>query len=380
MAEPATLVAFVPDEIVCSVLARVPARSVRRFRAVSRAWRRLLTDRDFLLEHHLHQPLEPMVAFLHLNFYGDLVYSRFGVKAINFRTGEVRAVTRSDAVAGDRLSFNDGEAFKIHGSCNGLLLLHFLEAFFVYNPATGQKASLPPLQSDEVAALYCYNHGAPLEEYRVLYHRGHGSDKCYYIISLRTLDPRERIRAIGRPTFQTSALLTVALARGPSPAWASPPLQLHNCLHWPPQEIQEQHMLVFDTVTEVFSCMGAPMARKEGYTMVLLEMDGKLAMSICRRGDLIVKLFILQDYRHETWVCAYSVQLPAELNICFDHMDTKGFAFIASEDGDVLVSTQQRVLHYNRNGRRVTDFVPEGFPNYVTIHLLRESLVPHLIA
>ncbi|RLN15687.1 F-box domain containing protein, expressed [Panicum miliaceum] len=380
-AELGPLVDFLPDKIVRSILARVPARSVRRFRAVSRSWRRLLTfDRGFLVEHHRQQRLEPMVAFIDYTYApGDMVDSQFGVQAFDFRTGEIReAVTRGSAVAQDRHVFDDSKVFKLHGSCNGLLLYHFHRVFYVCNPATGQRACLPPLQSDEVAALYCYDNGAPLEEYRVMYHRGQGPDKCYYIISLRTLDRREKIRAIGRPSFSTSASLDAALVKGPSPAWARPPLQLKDSLHWPPQESQEHRILVFDTVTEVFSRMSTPVVMQEEDTVVLLEMQGKLAMSTCRRGALVVELFILEDYHDEIWVCAHRIQLPVELTRDFDYQE--GLAFIGSEDGDVLVSTPQSVLHYNRNGRRVKDFVPKGFPHYVTTHLLKESLVPYYIA
>jgi hypothetical protein len=121
------------------------------------------------------------------------------------------------------------------------------------------------------------------------------------------------------------------------------------------------------------------MVMQEEDTVVLLEMQGKLAMSTCRRGALVVELFILEDYHDEIWVRAHRIQLPVELTRDFDYQE-EGLAFIGSEDGDVLVSTPQSVLHYNRNGRRVKDFVSKGFPHYVTTHLLKESLVPYYIA
>lgn len=141
-------------------------------------------------------------------------------------------------------ALDDDHVFKVYASCDGLLL-HFLGAFYVCNPATRQWALLPPLHSSEITALYAAH--APFGEYRVPYHRGEGPDKYYYIIMLSTLAPRERTRCIKR--FTSSASLDAALARGPSPAFASSPLRLHDCLHWPPQESQEHHMLVFHTTT-----------------------------------------------------------------------------------------------------------------------------------
>ena len=74
MAELGPLVDFLPNKMVRSVLARVPARSVHRFHVVSRAWRRLLTDRDFLVEHHHQERLEPMVAYIDYTYApGDMV-------------------------------------------------------------------------------------------------------------------------------------------------------------------------------------------------------------------------------------------------------------------------------------------------------------------
>ena len=114
-------------------------------------------------------------------------------------------------------------------------------------------------------------------------------------------------------------------------------------------------------------------------TVVMLEMYGKLAMSIYWRGALVVELFILEDYHNESWVRAHRIQLPLELTRDFGY-HKEGCMFIGSKDGDVLVSTLQRVLQYNRNGRRVKKFVPMRLPHYLTTHLLKESLVPYCIA
>ncbi|KAL6645729.1 hypothetical protein ACP70R_017337 [Stipagrostis hirtigluma subsp. patula] len=367
-AGPGPLAAFLPDDVVRAILARVPAESVLRFRAVRRAWRHLLTaDRGFLLAHHAHQPLMPVLAFVRDAAAPGDQLAEFRVQALDLRTDELRAVAEGFTGVGRGPGLDDDHAFKVHASCDGLLLLHFLDAFYVCNPATRQWALLPPLHSSEIAALYAH---APTGEYRVLYHRGQGLDKHYYIITLSAVDPGERTRSIGR--FASSASLDAALARGPSPAFASPPLRLHDCLHWPPQESQEHHMLVFHTVTEAFSWMRPPVVRD---TVALLEVGGKLAMSACGRSAPVVELWLLQDYRNEVWVCAHQIGLPVGEISRFDDRQT-WCAFVRSQEGDVLVVTPRHVLHCDVKGRLLKGFGREGREHDVTAHLLKESLVP----
>ncbi|KAL6902285.1 hypothetical protein ACP4OV_005161 [Aristida adscensionis] len=344
------LAAFLPDDVVRAILARVPAESLLRFRAVRRSWRHLLTaDRDFLAAHHAHQPTMPVLAFVRDAAAPGDQLAEFRVQVLDLRTDELREVAEGFTGVGRGAGRDEDHAFKVHASCDGLLLLHFLDAFYVCNPATRQWALLPPLHSGEVAALYAH---APTGEHRVLYHRGQGLDKHYYIITLSAADPQERTRSIGR--FAPSASMDAALARGLSPAFASPPLRLHDCLHWPPQESQELHMLVFHTETEV---------------------DGKLAMSACGRGAPVVELWLLQDYHDEIWVCMHRIRLPVGEIIRFDDHQA-WHAFVRSRDGDVLVATPGHVLHFDVKGRLLKGFGREGREHDVTAHLLKESLVP----
>lgn len=260
------------------------------------------------------------------------------------------------------------------GSSSGHILLQFLDVAFVCNPSTRQRALLPPLLAGEIAALYAFDDG---RDFRVLYHRGHGAQKMYFIITLSDLqNVATRTRCIGR--FASSESLDAALARGPLPSFARPPLRHGDSLYWPPQQFvedQDHRILVFNTVTETFWWMEPPVVRD---VVGLLVVEGKLAMFATRRGADIIELWLLEDNPEEQWFLKTIITLPvAEMRVYDDAMDWE--AFVKTQEGDalhVLVITPTHVLNYDIEGRTLKDLNDAVWPGDVTPHVLEDSLVP----
>ena len=129
-----------PEEIMAwEVLVRLPAKDILRCRAVCRSWRGITSAPDFLLAHHQRQPSLPLVA----------LYGVHGILPIFERGRPV-------------LGFDDGEDFKVHSSCDGLLLLSLSDrSFSICNPATRQCAPLPGITAydDYINVASLYMHG-----------------------------------------------------------------------------------------------------------------------------------------------------------------------------------------------------------------------------
>ncbi|CAN6199467.1 unnamed protein product [Urochloa humidicola] len=128
---------YLPDELIVEILARLPAKSLCRFKCVSQHWRRLISDPA-----HRTRLAQTLSGFF------------FNSRNPRWRfTGLASCVT---PLAGDdgpplvdvALSFlppTRGEV-KILDSCNGILLLLYSDEppfYIVCNPATREWVALP---------------------------------------------------------------------------------------------------------------------------------------------------------------------------------------------------------------------------------------------
>ncbi|CAN6216259.1 unnamed protein product [Urochloa humidicola] len=344
---------YIPDDLVRRILLRLPSRSVLRFRAVCKAWLQLASDPAFALEHHSLQPYLPLVSFL-----------RGGARSRK----EDRipdSVDAFDLAAGEFRIHGSYRQFRIHGSCDGLLLLSSDDRFFVCNPATHQWTRLPPpLRSSWLAGFY--RHG-PTGEYRALFFRGNWAGwprNNYYIL----VPDSRKGKGIGLPAEKTGYRFRS------SPL--GPPALAHGRLHWMPPQKQGHAIMVFDTATEIVTVMEPPLIRDH---MWLHEVGGELAMSCCcgNRVVDIVELWVLQDYANGIWVRKHRVRLPA-VEVSSFAFDDSWRVFFVAEEGVVVVTPEQKLLHYGMDGALLGSFPCNGGRNLkITPYTLKESLVRH---
>ena len=137
MEEGATAAAYLPDDLVVDILARLPAKSLCRFKCVSRRWRALISDRC--------SSAQTLSGF----FFGsrrDIAGPPCGFAGLPPPLPGVDTA----------LSFlpPSGGEIELLDSCNGLLLLLCsrepgspLPPFYVVcNPVTLEWVALPPAQ------------------------------------------------------------------------------------------------------------------------------------------------------------------------------------------------------------------------------------------
>jgi hypothetical protein len=359
--------AYIPDELVRNILLRLPSRSVLRFRAVCKAWLHLTSCPEFALDHHHRQRELPLVSFHRDEGGGAVDAADCCVEALDLSADEFRSVTR----------FTDArercDRFRVLGSCDGLLLLTFEHRVYVCNPTTLQWTRLPmPLPASKFAGFYRHE---PTGEYRALFYRGRwpwpgawieedwpGGGVDYYIL---VADSRKG-RGFGLPSEKDVYKFKQ------KPGW--PPALVRGSLYWPPLEKDIYLIVAFNTVTEVFDWILPPPVPREH--MSLLEVDGKVALFSCAKDATTVELWLLQDNTGMKWVCKHRIGLPV-MNVITFQFDEPWRVFFMSEEGVVLVTQQQKLLHYDLNGNLKESFRCGGRNLRITPYTLKESLVRH---
>ncbi|CAN6301191.1 unnamed protein product [Urochloa humidicola] len=390
MAGEAAKQAALPEQVLWDILVRLPPKSLLRFRAVCEAWRCLGSDRVLLREHHLRQPARPLLR-VHRSASDDLealllAFLHYCLEAVDLRRGgePPRAVVRfrdteyMDLVA-DRGIF---DALEVHGSCDGLLLLSYLDAFFVCNPATRRSAPLPALRGRARDVVGFYAHAAS-GEHRVLYQHcadigGGGGERRYSFhvltVGSQAQQPGRNI-IVGRRGASSGSAGEAVVSRGLVRAGAMPPVLLDGSLYWPPAPgwFREDGILVFDTVAEEFSWMRPPIARNSNF---LFETeDGRLALSCGDQNERKVDLWIMQSRESNAWVREFQIELPA-IEVNGVDKGTPRDVTIVSQEGNVLVEFRDMVLHCDSEGRILRTFSSGGPFISFTRHMFKESLVP----
>ncbi|KAF7039908.1 hypothetical protein CFC21_049851 [Triticum aestivum] len=341
----APLLEGLPDEIVLwEILVRLDPKSLLRCRAVRRAWRCATSTRRFLLAHHARQSALP-------------IFSSDGCRnllALDHRAAQLHTVARHD------------EPFFLEASCDGLLLSRSYSGrrLAVYNPATREHASLGRLPSDfRILGMYPHR---PTGEYRLLLTnlRGPEGQIGCHVLTLGSDQPPRYIgwlEMVKPLLFEISALF-------------------RDSLHWFLQKYRK-HVLVFDTTTESFRHMRAPLVLGDS-DPGLFEMDGTLGINCHNDAMGIITIWVLQDYESEVWDIKYRIKLPVgEIREKFgDDGESWGLGVgVLSGDGDVLLLLNFGgwLLQVDSDGKLIESFDCGHRDLAIYEYQLKQSLVQH---
>ncbi|KAL6899191.1 hypothetical protein ACP4OV_005849 [Aristida adscensionis] len=374
---------LIPEHVLYLTLLRSPAAMVARFRATSRRWRDLTSTENFRRDHYLHRSLRPMPLFFfrldHLAVpLGDRV--RVHLRGVDIGRRESFEVMRFSHLD-PAMPEPDPLAFRIEGSCDGVLLLSYRDRLYACNPCTRRWARLPPLHAMGDIVGFYHTPGPPGgREYRVLYHVGRRDEDCMYSI-LRF--PDHQVRHIGRPT--NLAFIDLVLATGISPSFEMPPIMVRGRLHWRPQVNQfNSYLIVFDTAAEQFRHLRPPRVFDDNRWVPiegdqLLEINGRLAMVVV--DPISVGVWVLRDYARHIWVFQYRVELPVA---AID--DNHGYDEEAALSAVVLALSQQRnelvqcthpLFQSDAMGTVLRTYQLAGHCTVLSGFMLQESLLLH---
>uniref|UniRef100_A0A7C9CPS6 F-box domain-containing protein n=1 Tax=Opuntia streptacantha TaxID=393608 RepID=A0A7C9CPS6_OPUST len=165
-----------PEEIKLDIFSRLPPKSIGRCRCLSKQWRALLSQTNFI-ETHLHL---------------SKTHREKSLIIISIRLGALFSISLSNAhhvfdeitVSASNLSFADRPHSwnAVYGSCNGLLLVDDAEHnMFVLNPTTREIRGVPswPLDLEDGNNFkYGFGYDSISDDYNIVVHVCHFEDEC----------------------------------------------------------------------------------------------------------------------------------------------------------------------------------------------------------
>ncbi|XBI68178.1 hypothetical protein VPH35_047419 [Triticum aestivum] len=226
-------------------------------------------------------------------------------------------------------------------SCDGLLLLSYDTegaCFSICNPATRQCAPLPVL-CDFMMPLGMYRHH-PTGEYRILLYDKNEEEiedenKEIYvrdggccIFELGSVQPSRNIGCLPEAEQVLSRCGHGAV------------ILLHGNMHWylEQRENGSDMVLVFDTTTESFQHMQAPVVQvAPGFPLYndLFDMDGMLGMFSCNDDASIIDIWVLKDYENMVWTFKCKIELPVtEMKLLCGGHDDSLYPVVIHGDGE----------------------------------------------
>jgi hypothetical protein len=157
-----------PPDVLASLLLRLPASDLHRFRRVCKEWRQVISDPVFINEHLDQGPW----ALTHtIVFFGG--YSGPAQGAIEPHNGHGFLFDEQWRLVA---TFTAGESEEMVGTCNGLLC--FLDAhqgaINVVEPSTGDSLALPlPPETERLheRGAYCFGFDSSSKRYKI-FHQG----------------------------------------------------------------------------------------------------------------------------------------------------------------------------------------------------------------
>ncbi|KAG2695979.1 hypothetical protein I3843_07G037500 [Carya illinoinensis] len=150
-----------PEDLILEILLRLPVKSLVRFRCVSKRWLFLISDPHFAKSHFDRASEHTQRLLLSTPL-------RFGSLETDAPLWDGSAVRE--------LFFpfkQEGRAFKIVGSCNGLVCVSLSqnEGFYIWNPSTGSRRKLPdPPETppDREIRVHGFGYDSSAEDYKVV--------------------------------------------------------------------------------------------------------------------------------------------------------------------------------------------------------------------
>ncbi|KAK9724957.1 hypothetical protein RND81_05G111400 [Saponaria officinalis] len=323
---------FFPDEVFLQILARLPIKSLFRFRTVCKFWYKLTSDNYFIQLFNKISVINSMV----LVEITDFSAHKYSLICVDHMKGvsEISLDFLKDRV-------------KVRASCNGLLCCSSIPdkgVFYVCNPMTREFKLLPKSRERPVTRFYpdadatlvgltC--HLADNSKFNVVlagYHRpfGHRADKTFVSLVYDSgMNKWRKFVSLQEDHFTQMNRNQVVFVNG--------------MLHW--LTVSYTCILVLDLDVDVWRKIYLPdeMGCGTGNRMYLLESSGRL--SIIQISDAWMNIWVLEDYERQEWRMVDKVSLRCIRGL------VPGIFPISQTDECVFLATHKQILFYHRRTR-----------------------------
>ncbi|XP_057784545.1 F-box/kelch-repeat protein At3g23880-like [Salvia miltiorrhiza] len=158
-----------PEEIIAEILARLPVRSLLRFRCVSQSWRRLISSRHFCDAHLQISSKDP--NFSRRRAIATVLLPFYTLKQCSLHS--LLLGPAADAADLDYPMKNPRNSIRVVGCCNGLVCIAVNgKHFFLWNPSTKRHKKLADADDRMKSGLFITKYGFGFDEtnddYKVL--------------------------------------------------------------------------------------------------------------------------------------------------------------------------------------------------------------------
>lgn len=317
-----------PDEVVIQILARLPVKSLFRFKTVCKLWYRLSLDKYFIQLYNEVSRKNPMI----LVEISDSSESKTSLICVD----NLRGVSEFS------LNFLN-DRVKVRASCNGLLCCSSIPdkgVFYVCNPVTREYRLLPKSRERHVTRFYPDGEAtlvglacdSAYRKFNVVlagYHRmfGHRPDGSFICLVFDSeLNKWRKFVSFQDDHFTHMNKNQVVF--------------VNIALHW--LTASSTYILVLDLSCDVWRKMQLPynLIYGTGNRIYLLDLDG--CLSVIKISEAWMNIWVLKDYWKDEWCMVDKVSLR-----CIRGM-VPGIFPISQTGECVFLATHKQILVYHR--------------------------------
>jgi F-box interacting protein len=363
------MASYLPEDVVVKILSRLPPKCLIRFKSVSKRWRALIGNPDFLSKNLLNHsiltqnPSRPLrlILFLATEKYvaGEQIHFLHSFRSYDSLRCASQALLNFPPLT---------RHFEIVASCNGLLCLwdQKLDDIYLWNPATSSDLEALPRAPSRCHTrrrfpFYDFNVGFGFDsgsnDFKLVTLVDTGEDGWLEaeIYSLRSgswrlLDMKVNFEMLS--ISQTAALDGVFL-------WYDD-FRFGDC-------VADDRIVAFDFTDEEFRIMQSPDARLfcdyGQYTRTLTELKGSVAMMVFpyddRKKKNYLDIWVMLEFGvSESWTRLLIIQLPLHLERPLMFWKN-GELFMENSEGQVVLYDllAQTEMNLQFGGSRVTSKV-----------------------
>lgn len=321
---------FFPDEIILQILARLPIKSLFRFRTVCKNWCQLLSERYFV---QLYNEMSVKSSMILVE-----------ITEVSESKSSLICVDYSRGVTEFPLDFLK-DRVKVRASCNGLLCCSSIPdrgVFYVCNPMTREFKVLPRSRERPVTRFYpdgettlvgvaCdLSDNSKFSVVLAGYHRPFGQTPTKTFICMVYNSEMNRWRKF--VTLQEEHFTQMN---------RNQVVFVNGMLHW--LTVSYSCVLVLDLEIDVWRKIYLPaeMSYGKGNRMYLLESYG--CLSVVQISGALMDIWVMEDYENQIWKMVDRVSLR-----CIRGLAPGVFPISQTVDC-VFLATHKQILVYNRS-------------------------------
>ncbi|PWA59928.1 F-box domain-containing protein [Artemisia annua] len=343
-----------PPEIIEAILFRLPAKSLGRFKSVSKPWYFLISNPQFIKTHMLQNKTSKMILISDSKTLYSLDINELHTYPNN-NNGDEDITTTATEITFPLVQYSI-KWEKILGSCNGLVLAKDEDdAIFLINPTTQEVRKVPSspfaLPFDESFIMHGFGYNPCTQDYHVITisfwdetENEHHPDDTYMYVNIYSLRENSWMELSDSPYDHAFGNLTSGIL-------------VNENLHWltSRRPCYTTVIAAFSLVNKEFNEIEYPHSINNGNGVFneLIVVGGKLCIFGARLGN---HLWVMEEYGvKESWIkiCLHGIEIDPVKPICS----------VDGSDRDVVLGDEDGIVVYNMDDTRCRNLRIVGGPN-----------------